>query len=68
MVGDIGNSASVLGIDFMQKRGCLLDLAQGTMQIGAQVVQLKREAVNTCARVQVCDTVIVPPRCEAYVC
>ena len=37
------------------------------MQIGAQVVQLKREAVDTCARVQVCDAVIVPPRCEAFV-
>jgi len=67
VVGDIGNSAGILGTDFMQKYGCLLDLAQGTMQIGTQVVQLKREAVNTCARVQVCDTVIVPPRCEAFV-
>ena len=37
------------------------------MQIGTQVVQLKREAVETCARVQVCDTVIVPHRCEAFV-
>ena len=66
-VGDIGNSAGILGTDFMQKHGCLLDFAQGTMQIGTQVVQLKREAVDTCARVQVCDTVIVPPRCEAFV-
>ena len=65
--GDIGNSAGILGTDFMQKHGCLLDLAQGTMQIGTQVVQLKREAVDTCARVQVCDTVIVPPRGEAFV-
>ena len=67
MVGDIGNSAGILGTDFVQKYGCLLDLAGGIMQIGAQVVQLKREAVDTCARVQVCDTVIVPPRCEAFV-
>ena len=62
MVGDIGNSAGILGTDFVQKHGCLLDMAQGTMQIGAQVVQLKREAVDTYARVQVYDTVIVPPR------
>ena len=67
VVGDTGNSAGILGTDFMHKHGCLLDLAQGTMQIGTQVVQLKREAVDTCARVQVCDTVIVPPRCEAFV-
>ena len=67
VVGDIGNSAGIQGTVFMQKHGCLLDLAQGTMQIGTQVVQLKREAVDTCARVQVCDTVIVPPRCEAFV-
>ena len=26
VVGDIGNSASILGTDFMQKHGCLLDL------------------------------------------
>ena len=65
VVGDIGNSAGILGTDFMQKHGCLLDLAQGTMQIGAKIVQLKREAiVDTCARVQVWDTVIVPPRCK----
>ena len=62
VVGDIGNSAGILGTDFVQKHGCLLDLAGGIMQIGAQVVQLKREAVDRCARVQVYDTVIVPPR------
>ena len=27
----------------------------------------KRETVDTCARVQACDTVTVPPRCEAFV-
>ena len=51
MVGDIGNSAGILGTDFMPKHGCLLDMARGTMQIEAQVVQLKREAADTCARV-----------------
>ena len=67
VVGDIGNSAGILGTDFMQKHGCLLDLARGTMKTGAQVVQLKREAVDTRARVQVRDSVIiVPSRCEAF--
>ena len=67
VVGDIGSSAGILGTDFLQKHGCLLDLARGTMKTGAQAVQLKKEAVDTCARVQMCATVIVPHRCEACV-
>ena len=34
IVADIANSVGILGTDFMQKYGCMLDLGQGTLQIG----------------------------------
>ena len=67
VIGNIGGTSGILGADFMQKHGCLLDLSLGTLKLGGHLIQLTRETSDTCSKVKVCKLVSVPPRSEMFV-
>ena len=54
----------VIGLDFMTKYDCVIDIVHGIMTLGTRKVDLIQEGHFGCFRVAVADTVNIPPRSE----
>ena len=67
VIGDLGNCQGILGMDFLEKYPCILDLNSGSLKVGDKDIKLKRETSSVCARVQVSETTVIPPRSEKFV-
>lgn len=61
---------AILGLDFLEAKRCVLDLAGGKLQIADQTVTLKAKSSQSdthCAKVTVLKKTVIPPRCEMEV-
>jgi hypothetical protein len=66
-VVSLGNKATILGLDFMSDNNCVLYMGNGVMQIGSSQVNLQWQGDNRCARIQVAETMFIPPHHEMVI-
>ena len=67
VVADLGNCQGILGLDFLEKNSCLLNLAGGVLEIKGRSIPLVRETSDISARLEVEDNKVIPPRSETFV-
>ena len=64
VVAELGGISGLLGLDFMEMQGAVLNLAKGELKISSTTVQLHKEDNRGCCRVQMTHTVTIPARSE----
>ena len=60
----------ILGLDFLERHGCQVDLKEGVLLIGEEEVplqQAQKDAEPSTCRVIAQDSVNLPPRCETII-
>jgi len=61
---------AILGLNFLEAKKCILDLAGGKIQIAGQTVTLTAKSTSSetqCAKVTVLKKMVIPPRSEMEV-
>ena len=66
VVADV-NFEGVLGLDFMKKHRCVVDIIKGTFKIGRQMVPMQQEGWFGCYKIALGETINIPPRTEIIV-
>ena len=60
----LGDKSTILGSDFMEYYDCTLRLKKGVLSIGDTELQLFRIGRSRCARVQLAQRMVIPPKSE----
>ena len=63
LVGPLGLSC-ILGLDFMEKDNCTLQLKRSISQVGLKEQVLHKEHSEHCCRVKIAETVVVDPQAQ----
>lgn len=66
-VVSLGDHSTILGLDFMEDYECSLLLGKGILKIGKFSEKLFRKGDTRCARVQIAESVSIPPRNEMII-
>ena len=61
------NNDGLLGMDFLTATGGTLNLANGTLEIGGEIIPCRRYGGSHCYRVVATETVMVPPEHEQII-
>ena len=66
----LGDKSCILGLDFMGKHECILNMGKGLLQIGSsprQLLKLHKQNTSKCARIQVASKICIPPSHEMII-
>ena len=66
IIADIDNEV-ILGLDFLEKNNCKIDIAQGSLVIQNESIKLDRIGYVGCSRVVAKEMVQIPPRSEKII-
>jgi hypothetical protein len=66
-VVSLGDKSTILGLDFMEEYDCILYMSKGILKLRKYSIKLHRINDTRCARVQVTENVIIPPRHEMVI-
>ncbi len=64
----LGDKTAILGLDFMAKYDCMINMGKGVLQMEPDMkIKLHRQAVHKCARIQAYENVCIPPNHEMII-
>ena len=67
IVADLGDIDGIMGLDFMESHETDIRVTRGELVLNLQEIKLHRKELEACARVQVAETLEVPPRMEMVI-
>ena len=66
IIADIDNEA-ILGLDFLERNNCKIDIAQGNLMIQDETIKLDHVGYVGCSRIVAKDMVQIPPRSQRII-
>ena len=66
IIADIDNEA-ILGLDFLERNNCKIDIAQGNLMIQDETIKLDHVGYVGCSRIVAKDMVEIPPRSQRII-
>ncbi len=67
IVAELGDIDGIMGLDFMESYETDIRVTRGELVLNRQDIKLHRNELAACARVQVAETLEVPPRVEMVI-
>ena len=66
IIADIQGIDGIIGMDFLYQYDARLDIKKQILNTSKGKIKLCQQNTNTCARIQLADTTVVPPNTETY--
>ena len=67
IVANIEESLGILGINFLDKYGADVKIGKKTLKTNQGKIRLHKHSADLCNRIQLCESVTIPPQSETYV-